>query len=1025
MGRSAKFILHNKGMINFFGGNSPERQVERLLAKGERLFQHGKEREGIEKFAEAANVLPEASKPSLHLGRAYFKLKEYELALKHYYKALYFSEITEEPGILCEIAQIYLYMQRYDIVEEKLNKILRLDLPLPPSHMNKIRRAVTKGLAHLYLCTGRISDAIDQQKMLLERTPEDLQIIQMLAESHRRLGENHEAGVLLRKAVELIKYSGQHTNLEHFERKLREVGFPDGTGFGIKEQLYAEHGSICFGTAGDNGIKVEVRQTLSLLSFTELAITLRRLAEFIHAFSWKISCVVAVDKSSSLLAAMIAHLLSVPTKPVSKVANHDKTLVCQVLFKDPKKAKKLLKKLGKRTDSVIMFSLFTIVNTENNDYMPDIIGIPVKKNTKVSWKTSNGVSSRSQHATAFFETPGTASSEQFVQQLLDKIYDISEEGNLAQQIAYYLTQNTQIRPHLVPDSKQQVPSLCPTGGTTNEEIVNWILSTEKGEVLAALKHIRSEDLQNPSISTALKTLYVENRNAVIRRIVGKCLLNIEHDAGLTYLIDLFHNPDTDVLLKISIVDTLGLSLSRKISGVISSALQDPREDLRIHAVQYLNKLDLSMELSALFERLLGDIPAIIIKTIRYLTTCETTPIYTVLHKFLPNLVRHEDPAVVHEALHAIQRCKDSAFTPVVTELLSHKEQHIIEHAIVTLGIIGDIDSGYQLLPFLEHEYPNFRYAAAESLTKFDHRRSIVFLMERLQKESPDVQEKLLKLLGGIGSHETVPFLVRFAEQHLENPQIVSAAMNTFAQLQDSRSLPFVRKAVAKFPNEEVLSHYISIAGTIGEEKDIENLITFLERPPVIQFRIAALLYKHGMKRYFHTLQDGIRSKKISINLLTIEILGEIADELSVQEMFSAFKREHPQLDKKIVEVICRHSKFSDYTILFHNLQPHDSEIVIQGIHRKIQCSQTLQEVINGLESLYALLQSDAIPVIQQLGRTTDDHLILCGTMTCLAQYAPTGCKDFIESHLNDKGIKVANTAYLIMRKLNVRSSLDT
>ena len=161
-------------MIKFFGGNSPERRVERLIAKGERLFQHGKEREGIEKFAEAAKVLPEASKPSLHLGRAYFKLKENELALKHYYKGLYFCEITDEPSILCEIAQIYLHMQRYDIVEEKLKKILRLEIPLPPSRMEKIRRAVIKGLAHLYLRTGRISDAIAQEKKLLERDPEDI-----------------------------------------------------------------------------------------------------------------------------------------------------------------------------------------------------------------------------------------------------------------------------------------------------------------------------------------------------------------------------------------------------------------------------------------------------------------------------------------------------------------------------------------------------------------------------------------------------------------------------------------------------------------------------------------------------------------------------------------------------------------------------------------------------------------------------------------------------------------------------------
>jgi HEAT repeat protein/tetratricopeptide (TPR) repeat protein len=1005
-------------MIKFFGGNSPERRVERLIAKGERLFQHGKEREGIEKFAEAASVLPEASKPSLHLGRAYFKLKEYELALKHYYKGLYFCEITDEPSILCEIAQIYLHMQRYDIVEEKLKKILRLEIPLPPSRMEKIRRAVIKGLAHLYLRTGRISDAIAQEKKLLERDPEDIQIIQMLAESHRRLGENHETRVLLRRAIELAKYSGYYADLASLERKLREVGFPDGTEFGIKEYLYAEHGSICLGTACDNGIEIELRQILSPLSLPELAVTLKRFIECIHAFSWKINCIVTAEKNSSLLTSIIAHLLNVPIKSVSRVANHDSVLVCQGLFKRPKQVKKFLKKLGKHTDSIMTFSLFTMVNTESDDYMPDIIGIPVKEDAKISWKSSNAIFPRSSVETTFFELPEEESSDQFVRQVLDKVYDLPEEENLAQQMAYYLTENTQIRPHLVQDSEPQ--ALSPI---SKEEIMKRLISKKKEKVLAALKQIRSEDLQEPSLASALKTLYVENRDAVVRRIVGKYLMDVKHDEGLSHLVDLFHHPDTDVLLKLSIVDTLGLSSSRKISGVIVSALQDSHKNLRIHAVQYLNKLDLSMKLSPLFERLLNDISVIIRETIQYLTMCEFTPIYGVLQKFLPNLLHHKDAVVVHESLDAIQHCQDNTFTPAVIELLTHEDQHIIEHAIMTLGIIGDIDSGYHLLPFLEHKYPNFRYAAAESLTKLDHRRSIVFLMERIRKESPDVQEKLLKLLGEVGSHETVSFLVQFAEQHLENPQIVSAVMNTLAQLRNPRSLPFARKAAAKFSHEEILSHYISIAGSIGEEKDIENLITFLERPPAIQFRVAALLYKHGMKRYFHILKDGLRSKKIPINLLTIEILGEIGDELSIQEMFTVFNRHHPQLDKKIVQVIYRHSKSSDYRVVFLNLQTVDAEMVIQGVHRALQWSQTSQEVMNGLESLYALLQADAIPVIQQLGLTSSNRLILCGVIICLAQYDPTGCQDYLENFLQNDDIEVANTAYVMKSELNAHNSL--
>jgi tetratricopeptide (TPR) repeat protein/HEAT repeat protein len=1008
-------------MIHFFGGNSPERRVARLLAKGERLFQHGRQREGIEKFAEAANVLPEASKPSLHLGRAYCKLEEYDLALKHYYKALYFCEITEEPGILCEIAQIYLKMRRYDIAEEKLKKVLYLDLPFPPSLINEMKKTALNGLAHIYLRTGRISDAIEQQKILLKQFPESIHVIQMLAESHRRLGENHEAGVLLRKAVELAKYSGRHPEVEQLERKLRAVGFPDGTEFGIKEQLYADYGSICLGTASDNGIQLEARYTLNPLSSEELAVTLRRLAAFIRAFSWTITCIGSVDKHSALLSSVMASFLNVPMKAMSKVTDHDHVLLGQILFKTSKQTKKMLKKLRKRTDSVITFALFALVNDQDQEYMPDIIGIPVQKDANGSRRNSGHIFPRSSQETPFFEISEAISPDTFFQHLSDMLYDLPEEENVAQQIAYYRVQNIQIRPHLVAALDLQKSFSEPVKETTHQEMINQLCSKRREEMFAGLTSIRNKDLQHPSILATLKTLYIESCDAGIRRMVGQHLLHKAYDDGLTYLIDLFHNPDTDVLLKMSIVDTLGLSSSRKISGVVSSALRDRREDLRIHAVRYLNKLDLSMRLSDLFEQLLGDIPVIIVKTIRYLTTCKVTPMYAVLREFLPNLLHHEDPVVVHEALNAIHVCEERAVTPVVIELLTHHDQHIVEHAIVTLGVIGNIDSGYHLLPFLEHENPNFRYAAAESLTKLDQRRSLVFLMERLRKESPDVQVKLLKLLGEVGSYETVPFIVRFAEQHLEELQIVSAAMSTLAQLPDSRSLSFVRKAAAKFPDDEIISYYISIAGTVGEEKDFETLLPYLDYPPAIQFRVAALLYKRGMKRYFHILQDGIRSTKIPVNLLAIEILGEIGDELSTQVMFSVFERQHPQLDRKITEVIFRHSKSLDYYVLFRMVQPSESEIVMQGIHRAIHCSRSVSEVMMGLESLYALLQSEATPVIQQLCSTVTNSVVVRGAMTCLSLYDPTGSQDLIKKRLDDEDVETANTAYLIMSKLKVCS----
>ena len=157
----------------------------RLLDLGERLFEHGRAQEALAKFVEAANLLPEAVKPSLYLGRAYVRLRNFDLALKHYYKALYFSELSEEPNILFEIAQIYLFMKRYDLVEEKLKKVLQFDAPLSPAQIDAMQYTALKALSQLYLRTGRFFDAIAQQQVLLTRRPDDPHISRITSQVRR------------------------------------------------------------------------------------------------------------------------------------------------------------------------------------------------------------------------------------------------------------------------------------------------------------------------------------------------------------------------------------------------------------------------------------------------------------------------------------------------------------------------------------------------------------------------------------------------------------------------------------------------------------------------------------------------------------------------------------------------------------------------------------------------------------------------------------------------------------------------
>ena len=982
-------------MMNFFSGDSPEQQVERLLAQGERLFQHGKEHEGLEKFVEAAEILPEAPKPSLYLGRAYCKRQEYELALKHYYKGLYFCKINDEPGILCEIAQVYLHQQQYDIAEEKLQKALQLD----PDFL-----LAQRGLIHIYLHTGRISDALELQQLFLQQAPEDIQLVRQVAESHRRLGEYHKAQSVLQHTREKLKSSKQYTELKRLEYQIREFSFPDGTEFGIKELFYARYGSICLGTAGDNGLVLQISETRIFSTF-EVFITLQRLIAFIRSFSWGITCVVTGDNNSEILASVLAELLTVPLKPVSKVHKNEVVLVCQCCLQESKGIRKLLRKLGRRSQNVLTFVFLSELDSEEHGYIPDISGITLEKEACVSWKNADGRTIHSYHESEFWGMP-SGISDMVMGHYVDKFYELPEEENIRRQIIYYQRETSLLREHLVP------PENGPAD-LTLEKKLKGLLSSRKSEIYATLSCLQNEDLHTLEVVSALKTLYLERSEPVARRMIGNHLLNMEDDTGLLYLLSLFYDSEDDVLLRISLLKTVSLSSKRKISDAILTALQSSHEELRLCATRYFGRLDQSQHLPPLFDTLLTDSPEIILHSIHYLTKQRSQ----LLRKHFPRLLQHETIDVIHTTLTAIQQFQDYSCVEDVLRLLSHDDAQIIEHAIQTIACIGDMGSDYQLLSFLEHENPALRYVAAESLTKLEYQRSIVFLMERLRKESLDVQEKLLKLLGEVGLQETVPFIIQFADQHPENLSITLAAMKTLATLQNPRSLAFARKAVSKFPNEEMLSCYISIVATVGEEKDVETLITFLGHPPVIRLRVAGVVYRKGLEHYFHILQDGIRSKKLAVNLITLDVLVDIGDELSVALIFSAFKKGSVVLDRRIVAAISQHRNNSQYLRLFQAMPSFEREAVFQGIQRAIYSSRSLEEVLDGFEVYYLFWDTAAISTIRELVTQSPNSLVRCGAMRWLAKYDADRSLALIQNQLTDDDIDVANTAYLLLEEL--------
>lgn len=981
-------------MINFFAADSPERKIERLLAQGERLFQHGKEHEAIEKFEEAAVILPEASKPSLALGRAYFRREEYDLALKHYYKGLYFCEMTDEPAILCEIAQVYLSMQRYDIAEEKLLKALRLD-----PHFT----LAIQGLAHIYLQVGRISESIEHQKILLQQHPGDQQLIRKLVDSYRLLGEYQNARHLLQHALKLPSTSGWFASQQDFEDQLRELSFPDGTEFGLKERVYARYGAICLGTVGDNGLELAFPSKL-VLSPTALHVTLRRFLRIAQAFSWKLTCVTACDKNSTVFAALLAVLLNIPLKTVSKAEKTDRVLVVQVYTKEARQIRKLLKKLSRRTQTCVTFAFVAQINEHGEEYLPDIVAIPVTQDAKISWKHATDLLFASWRDIPFLGSSVNVPDTE-IEQFLDDLYAMPEEEQWEQQVSYYYDDNALLREHLLPFSGES--SSAPLSDVSDpDELIRLLRTSQKNKLYLVFPQISAETLDAPEVLETLKTIYFERQEQGIRRMIVNLLFSMEQEAGIDALLDWFEEtPDVDT--KIALLKSLTRSSHRKVSVVLVEALRHPNPDLRLCASHALEKLDHAEPLAELWRMLLRDAPEIIVCTIRYLHARGTE----ILCSALPNLLRHPDARVIHDTLTVIEQREDSTYLPDMLQLLASADQDIVVHAIRTIGAIGDIDCDYQLLPFLEHENPELRYAAAASLTRLERQRSIIFLMERLRKESFDVQERLVSLLGEVGLQETVPFIVQFAEQHIEHPHIVAAAMQTLAMLKHRRSLPFIRKAASKFPTEANLLEYLTIVSEIGEEKDIENLITYLEHPPVIQFRVAALLYRKGFKKYFRVLQDGLRSKKLPINMLAVDVLTEMHDEASVSEIFSAFHKDIPPLHHRIVLQLAQQKRLAEYVRLFHELPSSEANPIIRGMEQALSLSSTLEEARCGVNVYAAFLRTEAAAVIRELVNPDSSSLLQRAALTWLAQHAPGESMELLQAQVQHHNIDIANTAH--------------
>lgn len=1010
--------IFRKNMFRFYYKETPEQRAEQLMAQGERLIRRGKESEGIQKLTEAAELLPEVSSPNVRLGRAYAKCQEYDRALECYYKGLFFCGMDDEAGILCEIAFIHLRMQRYDLAEDKFQMVLR-DSPNSPIAL--------EGLTHLYLRTGQLSRACEALKKMLPQDATANATLRRLVDALRQSGEYQQARELVQLALAQTP-SQTPEEMGALQQILRECAFPEGEEFSGKELLYARYGAMCLGSADDDGIAIPMIAS-GVISERHVIITLVRLLGIVEHFAWKCRCVVAADASSRIFAAIAARLLRLPLARPAKAPKNEPVLLCQWRA-DAAAGRKTLKKLRRRTAQIITCAFIADAEPDDPSLMPDIVGLPLARRANIAWRNADGTLGSIYHDAEFWGIL-SHSVDVVIDEYCRHVYECAEEANRARQIEFYRRQPVWLRPHLIamaaiqqalppaagqssvaqPETLPQPDDATPVSSEYISAILEGVLALDQIECRRVLKQLRRSALADKEIDAALAHLVFERHDDWLRREILDYWLNATDGYGVDRLLSLYAHAHADVELKVLVLDTISQSSDRRISALFVAALNNLDERLRVEAARHLDRLDESQPLDEIFERLLWDMPTVRIPVIRYLAERRSP----VLSSQFARLLESDESVIIIETLSAVRACRDRSCLPQVEALLTHHELQVQEHALRTLGQIGDLEFIWAALPFLEHPNVELRVAAVECVVAAESQPSPAFLIERLRKETADAQMKLFALIAERGLMEMIPLLLRLAETRFDSPEFTQGAMQLFARLPHPRCLPFARKAAIVFSTDEVLLAYLALVNAVGEEADRDLLFPLLGRSPEIHLRAAGLLRRYGFERYEHILNDALFSPKQALSSLASDVLAELADNASLAQLSSAFAKTEPMFDRKIAKAFSAHSDDARYVRFLRERSEGEREQMRQGLLRALRTSQSIEEVMRACQALSLLLETNAAADIREYAAPSHPAMLRCGVMRWLAANADEGRLSLFRANLADEHLEVANTAFFLLQ----------
>lgn len=324
------------------------------------------------------------------------------------------------------LGYVLIELGRHDEALEAFQRCLALMPDDPATHYE---------IGFIHFARGDYDTALERLQFALRFYPEDWEVHNLLGSCQLRLGAYDAALAAFGKALQLAPHVAAQTmvlsQIDTVER-YHEIDVP----LWVKDQLYAEHGVIYLGSAQDDGLRLNDFQDYHF-TYPDIGTSLQRFLALREGCGWQTTCIVALDRLASPLAAALAQLLGVPQRYADGVRPDDLPLLVQAVGREAE----LLKLATERIPAQAFTFCLGLNWLRHGKLLPDVTGVLARGACSVPWEPelrrlrSDGarpeqISACLTHAT---------------EQIIAAVRDTPPDPNLDQQVRYYCERHQRLR----------------------------------------------------------------------------------------------------------------------------------------------------------------------------------------------------------------------------------------------------------------------------------------------------------------------------------------------------------------------------------------------------------------------------------------------------------------------------------------------------------------------------------------------------------------------------------------------------